>query len=126
MSKPLILDLKEKITDLTTYSTEEVKTGEKWVDGKPIYKKVVQVTLSDTNSHATPHNIANVDKIWLTEDGSFLWVDNTSIPANYYRDSSAYIWAFVSTTNVQYRTNAAGWANNKPMYLTLKYTKTTD
>ena len=33
-------ELNNKITNLTTYSTEEVKTGETWIDSKPIYRKV--------------------------------------------------------------------------------------
>lgn len=32
-------NLNGKITNLTTYSTEEIKIGETWIDGKPIYRK---------------------------------------------------------------------------------------
>ena len=39
MSKPLILELKEKIRKYS--KTEEVDTGETWVDGKKIYTKTI-------------------------------------------------------------------------------------
>ena len=48
--------LNEKITKLTTYSTEEVKTGETWIDGKPIYKKTIQFTTSAIGKHSIKHN----------------------------------------------------------------------
>lgn len=117
-------EINKKITNLSTYSTEEVKTGETWIDGKPIYKKVMQVKSTDTDSHVTAHNIANVDKIWVSGD-SFVWIDNAAIPLNYWRNSDTYSWGFADRTNVQYKVSALGWTNN-PMYIALKYTKTTD
>lgn len=32
-----------KVNKNFTYSTEEVDTGEKWIDGKPIYRKVLNI-----------------------------------------------------------------------------------
>lgn len=119
-----ITNTNNKITTLGTFSTNEVKTGEKWIDGKPIYKKVMQVTPTDTTSHVMAHNIANIDKIWVSGD-SFLWVDTASIPLNYWRNADTYSWGFADRTNVQYKVSSSGWAN-KPMYIALKYTKTTD
>ena len=53
-------EINKKITNLSTYSTKEVKTGETWIDGKPIYKK----TFSLNNRLLAPdnpinHNISN-------------------------------------------------------------------
>ena len=56
-----------------SYSTEEVNTGKKWIDGKPIYRKVTQVFISGvlqsgisrsgstyTNSNKWTHNAETV------------------------------------------------------------------
>jgi len=51
-------DLSEQISDLDypqkiytdkqhSYSTDEINTGGKWIDGKPIYRKVIPFTLTD-------------------------------------------------------------------------------
>ena len=38
-------DVKEYVNNSNSYSTEEVKTGGTWIDGKPIYRKVLTATL---------------------------------------------------------------------------------
>lgn len=120
----LLKETNEKITNLSTYSTEEVKTGEKWIDGKPIYKKTFTITPTSTSQTTYKHNIANVDVIWLDGD-SFLHVGNASIPANYFRNSSVYIYTHVDSLNIIGLVSAEGWLN-VPMQITVKYTKTTD
>lgn len=113
-----------KLTNLSTYSTEEVKTGETWIDGKPIYRKVFELT-SDTEQQIIPHNIADVQHIWVSGD-SFLEVGNsTSIPANYYRDSGIYTYAHANRRSIFIRVSPPGWKGNK-YYIVLEYTKTTD
>lgn len=47
----------------TTYSTEEIVVG-KWIDGKPIYRKVIDLgILPNTDIVRIPHNIDNLDRI---------------------------------------------------------------
>ena len=59
-----ITALKEDFNSLTTYSTNETLTGEKWIDGKPIYRKVVDVgTLPNTTSKIVLHNIQNINSV---------------------------------------------------------------
>lgn len=48
----------QNITNLQTYSTNEVNTGKVWIDGKPIYRKVLNITSQSQN-----HNINNLDTI---------------------------------------------------------------
>ena len=38
-------DVKDYVDNSNSYSTEEVKTGGTWIDGKPIYRKVITATL---------------------------------------------------------------------------------
>lgn len=117
-------DLNKKITNLTTYSTQEIKTGEYWIDGKPIYKKVFNFTVSDTDENLIPHNIQNVSNIWLGNKSHILSETN-HIPVNYYRDSGIFVWTLVNDTNIRIKIGVNGWTN-KPICITLEYTKTTD
>ena len=38
-------DVKDYVDNSNSYSTEEIKTGGTWIDGKPIYRKVLTATL---------------------------------------------------------------------------------
>lgn len=117
-------EINKKITNLSTYSTEEVKTGETWIDGKPIYRKVFELT-SDTEQQIIPHNIANVEHLWVSGD-SFLDIGGSaSIPANYYRDSGIYTYAHANLNNIIIKASPSGWKGKK-FYIVLEYTKTTD
>lgn len=41
--------LNEKITNANAYSTEEINTGKKWINGKDIYRKVFVATKTSDN-----------------------------------------------------------------------------
>ena len=49
------------------YSTEEQDTGQKWIDGRPIYRKVVRGTVNMTggfNTSSLPHGIQGLSNRW--------------------------------------------------------------
>lgn len=115
--------LNEKIETLSTYSTDEIDTGETWIDGKPIYRKTFTYTPTTTDQTGFSHNIANIDKIWITED-SFLDVNGIFLPVNYHRGVD-YLYTHASKTEILMKVSPNGWINY-PMYITVKYTKTTD
>ena len=48
------------------YSTEEQNTGQKWIDGRPIYRKVVRgtVNLAGNRTGLLPHGIQGLTKKW--------------------------------------------------------------
>lgn len=121
--------LNEKITNLTTYSTEEVKTGETWIDGKPIYKKTIQFTTSAIGKHSIKHNISNLDTI-IEGKGSA----KDSSGGFYMFPMSAAVdnvsaWS-ISIQNVDktyfYFFRGTGVTGTMTSYVTLYYTKTTD
>ena len=46
---------------LCSYSTEEINTGETWIDGKPIFRKVIAYDSTKTGTNVGfPHNISNL------------------------------------------------------------------
>ena len=59
-----INSIEEKIEELDNYSTNETLTGQKWIDGKDVYRKVLQggsVSAGGTTNLAT--GISNLDKV---------------------------------------------------------------
>lgn len=58
----------EKLADsLTTYKSAEMDTGKKWIDGRPIFRKVVRGTVNMTggyNTSSLPHGIAGLTDDW--------------------------------------------------------------
>lgn len=112
------------INENNSYSTEEHPTGKKWIDGKPIYSKVIDCgTLPNATTKSVAHNISNLGRI-INISGFAYSEANTSPlpksnPTNAYgidiRVEGSYI---VIQTGVD-RTDYTG-------YVTIEYTKTTD
>lgn len=51
------------ITNIQTYSTSETDTGKKWIDGKTIYRKVLDITNISSSGAEYSHNISNLGVI---------------------------------------------------------------
>lgn len=58
----------DKLADsLKTYKSIEMDTGKKWIDGRPIYRKVVRGTVNMTggyNTSSLPHGIQGLSNSW--------------------------------------------------------------
>lgn len=53
-----------KINNIGNYSTTEVDTGKTWIDGKTIYRKVINFGAFPTGANKqVAHNITNLDKV---------------------------------------------------------------
>ena len=113
----------EEIDDANEFSMTEKVIGT-WIDGKPLYRKTVTFTPTDTNQNNYVHNISNVNRIWVDDGNSFLAINNISLPVNYSRGAD-YLYTHANSDNVTMKISANGWLNY-PAYVTLKYTKTTD
>lgn len=108
------------------YSTDEVKTNKVWIDGKPIYRKVLIIPSLPNGNANYPHGISNIDAlvrveftaVW--ESGEATTVGGYIIPAgiNYT------IAATATKTDVIVRTG--GDRHDVHGYAVLEYTKTTD
>lgn len=113
-------DAKNYINNSNSYSTEEVKTGGTWIDGKPIYRKVVDVgTLPNATSKSVLHNIQNLNKIL---EAKLVANDSTnSIVCNFGGTAMA---VYIDAANIITKTdnNFTGYSG----YVIIEYTKTTD
>ena len=118
------------VADVLSYSTDEVKTGGTWIDGKPIYRKVITHTLSGalTGLVEIQHNIQNIKTPIRVAFGKATVPGNynsITIPSQY--DSTTFIQlGSFSSTYVQLFAGSTNWTSLKEITLCLEYTKTTD
>lgn len=114
------------INSMDKYSTNEVKINKVWIDGKPIYKKVIQITTPNDSQETPVATISNVDTfINLTAN-----VTNTvgaQVYYPYYFNSTVYGQAYFDiNTNEIFISNSHSAYQNKTCVIIAEYTKTTD
>ena len=116
----------EKVEATDDYSTEETFTGKYWIDGKKIYRKVIDFgMLPDANTKSVPHNISNLDFIIdykiITSNGTTFW----ELPVTSVGDIKVQTKSFVNKTNITIDcgSNRSDYTST---YVTLEYTKTTE
>ena len=108
-------DVKGYVDNSNSYSTEEVKTGGKWIDGKPIYRKVLIAT-----------TLINADEIgWggLESNITSLNIDNCI--------ASYAIIEHLGMRHLQYMPSQGGFISyysgiSSGSKVVMEYTKTTD
>lgn len=100
------------------YSTSEKIVGT-WIDGKPLYQKVVSC---GTSIGTINHNIANIDKV---VDASGVGFDATGGGYNIPFAGDNWIQCYGTRTRIDLQSKAASsWNLSGGIYITLKYTKT--
>lgn len=103
--------------EVNSYSTTEVKTGDTWIDGKPIYRKVVTGNISDGSiaHELTNVNFVNAYGYFIAGSGNFMPL--AALRVNYNNYSVGF---YVTATNIMFDkgADATGTA-----YITLEYTK---
>lgn len=114
------------------YSTDEVNTGKKWIDGKPIYRKVFEITNPATTGAYQinyQHNIVNLDVIvgWTGSTtprttGSY----RRLLPFAYYGNANYNVGVSVSASVILISIGSESVPDIAKIYMTLEYTKTTD
>lgn len=109
------------------YSTEEQVVGT-WIDGKPLYKKTLEFTkITDcqlTESLAT----LDIDNLVVDDAGSFFITDaNFILPLNmsHTLDDYARVYFYKNNSSI-YIEFGSVYTMSKDIYVTIKYTKTTD
>ena len=119
----------EPIYQPSIYSFEERRVGT-WVDGKPLYQKSFNIgALPDNSNKRIPHNIENIDHIFIAggmyENGDSLtigWTNQTNLPNSSLTDQ----WlTAVTKTYIEVQT-FSNRTNYNYCIVHLQYTKTTD
>lgn len=110
------------------YSTSEVKTNKIWINGKPIYRKVVECgTLPNNTTKTVNVNIANIGDV-VNLIGFATSSTGSTITLPYIYDASTYIEFYFSKTNLNVIIKSSFDASiyYTTSYAILEYTKTTD
>lgn len=118
-----------------TYSTSEVKTNKVWVDGKPIYRKVITgTTTTKDTAFNVAHGVSNYGIMMIDNksfvksvSGSNIFILPINCPPN---TSSEYnkrpVRAYVSTNNISIYIGGYNGYTSFDYAIILEYTKTTD
>ncbi len=114
----------------TDYSTSEVKTGATWINGKPIYRKVITFTGDSVQLQSVAHGISNLGVVieyfcWFGEPNNGR---QRFVNFNYYADATWNCGFYVTPSTLVFE-KGTSWATNytnKPCWAILYYTKTTD
>lgn len=117
----------EELENLDLYSLEEIQTASKWIDNKPIYRKVIATgALPNATQKSVPHGIANMDKVvkilGVAENPTsraFAVLPLVSGTAG----ASVLVTAYTDRIVMQTGSN---WSVFSSSYIILEYTKTTD
>ena len=85
-------DLNDKITNANIYSTSETNTGKKWIDGKDIYRKVIELSNIPVSTTEYSYNVENINKIVNAQASWYDTTDMATFSSNLRYDSAgAYI-----------------------------------
>ena len=105
------------INENNSYSTEEHPTGAKWIDGKPIYRKIIEYTLAQSSGgsydSAGAFSLAGIDNII------------TAIAFNNY-DAGTKASTRVAFANGNILIEKSVTGSSCSGYAVVEYTKTTD
>lgn len=124
----------EYINELNIFDANERRIGT-WIDGKPLYRKVVYVSALPNNTTTSyNHGCQNIDKIWIDTGKSFIYWSSTNAtaPLNYLSSAgtgTATYPAMVEIRNIGTTTFdiiTGTDRSGQSAWITLNYTKTTD
>lgn len=106
------------------YSTDEQIVGT-WIDGKPLYQKTVSTVSQDSVWVEVAHNISNIKQVCFING---VVGDTTGLFATGGCVGTSFERVFFQANTLSVKCYVAGNSGliNKPVYITLQYTKTTD
>ena len=126
-------DVDNKLDDITTYSTTEQVVG-KWINDKPIYRKVINVsdlTPDADDTKIIAHGISNMSMVvnikCIANNGENMYFDFNNYTWYETQDVWSSLHTFVDNTNIYvvYQ-GAQNLSFVSDAYFILEYTKTTD
>lgn len=116
--------LKTDVENKHTYSTEEQVIGT-WIDGKPIYRKVIYSTINKSGTVSVQHGIANlgiVTNMYINFNRGDKQMINTRISTDGYDIGLDTIYADYFDIAIP----TIFGSSIKYIYAIMEYTKTTD
>lgn len=111
------------------YSIEETIIGT-WIDGKPLYRRVIIGTTAESNGAFRLTELPNTVTVWNIY-GILLAKDGARVPLTLYYQTNTHICAYIYTENssnyiIVGMQHAGDAYLSCPIYAVIEYTKTTD
>ena len=108
------------------YSQNEIDTGKIWIDGKKIYRKVIDCgTLPNNLIKNVPMNITNLNQITDLTITTTDPTSNVTIQLPFRNIGGGHIEAYRRNDNISLITNA-DWSSYTKTFAIVEYTKTTN
>ena len=131
MQDILNANIEQYAIDFNTYSTSTEKKVGIWIDGKPIYRKTIDMgSMPNATYKYVNHNISNIDEIVNIYGIMRNPSNHTTTPLNMHGVSGIYGDNTVAVCRAdRERATVAcnvDYSTNNVAYITLEYTKTTD
>lgn len=115
------------LANTTTYSENELVVG-KWIDNKPIYRKVIGIgNLPNASQTIVSHNISNIERIVKLYGSATRDRDKDTLPIPYVTfnsNNSGGINLYANNVSVSVSTSSD--RSSYTGYVVLEYTKTSD
>lgn len=119
-----------QLNEERSYSTEEQLTGKRWIDGKPIYRKVVNFgSLPNNAEKKVLYDISNVSEFTSVSGIAYrpAGLGKAYMPLPYpFRYASSVIDLYIDVDNESIVIGTASDRSGLTAYVILEYTKTTD
>ena len=113
-------DVKDYVDNSNSYSTDEVKTGGTWIDGKPIYRKVLFGSITATTQNIV-HQIEGIDS--YVQLMPYMVSEGQLFPS--FHTDSYYFTVFANSKTSLVMQCISGYIGNSYRVI-VEYTKTTD
>ena len=111
-----------------SYSTTEQATGGKWIDGKPIYRKTLELILSTSGGIIANLSELNIDTVVNMRGVIFNTTSDFIVLNGSYSYGTDNIIFFIRKTDgcLYFYRDVATYTEGAPCNFTVEYTKTTD
>ena len=125
-----ITELNGKLEDTHTFSvSDEINTGETWVDGKKIYRRTFITTeaVSPSNTVTIPMSLTNIaDTLWIDTQNSYIRSadggQSYPLPLPRYSGTVNYVGGWCNGAGIRIFSDS-GWNENWEKCVTVRYTK---
>lgn len=125
-----IPELIGKLEDTHTFSTsEEIDTGETWVDGKRIYRRtyITTETVSPNNTVTIPMSLVGIaDTLWIDTQNSYVRSTDGGqsypLPLPRYSGTENYVGVWCNGAGIRIFSDS-GWNQQWEKCITVRYTK---
>jgi hypothetical protein len=116
------------VSESLSYSTTEQKTGGKWIDGKPIYRKTLELILSTSGGIIANLSELNIDTVVNMRGVIFNTTSDFIVLNGSYSYHTDNIIFFIRKTDgcLYFYRDGATYTEGAPCNFTVEYTKTTD